>query len=98
MACGRVQDTLMIWDTEAKAYTEGASMATGRSDACGAAVDGKLYVIGGYTTNFEETLSSVEVFDPASGEWAEGPPLPEPRCAGSSAVVCLWCYRTGAKY
>lgn len=78
----------MIWDTATKAYTEGPSMATGRADACGAAVEGKLYVAGGYTTNFESTLQSVEVFDSVSGEWSEGPPLPEPRYDGAHSLPC----------
>lgn len=71
----------MIWDTTTKQYNEGAKMATGRSDACGAAVNGKLYVAGGWTTNFDSILQSVEVFDPETGAWSAGPPLPEPRCA-----------------
>lgn len=79
-----VQNTLMIWDTVAKQYTAGPNMATGRSDACGAAINGKLYVIGGWTTDFESILQSVEVFDSQTGEWSEGPALPEPRCGIST--------------
>jgi hypothetical protein len=71
----------MIWDSTTRQYQQGPKMATGRSDACGAAIDGKLYVAGGWTTNFESTLQSVEIFDSVSGKWSAGPPLPEPRCA-----------------
>jgi hypothetical protein len=74
-----LQNTLMIWDTVTKQYKQGPNMATGRSDSCGAAVNGMLYVAGGWTTNFESILQSVEIYDPATGKWSEGPPLPEPR-------------------
>lgn len=81
MVSNLLQDTLMIWDPTTKQYTQGPTMTTGRSDACGAAINGKLYVAGGWTTDFESILDSVEVFDAETGEWSAGPPLPQPRCA-----------------
>lgn len=85
-----VQDTLMIWDSASKQYSTGPKMTTGRSDACGAAIDGKLYVAGGWTTDFESILQTVEVFDAETGEWSVGPPLPEPRCI--YLLRCLWLH------
>ena len=38
-------------------------------------VDGKLYVIGGYTPDVN-AANSVQVFDPKTNRWSNGPPLP----------------------
>jgi N-acetylneuraminic acid mutarotase len=42
-------------------------MSTARSAQAAAAVDGKLYVMGGY--DGQNRLSSVERYDPAKNEW-----------------------------
>ncbi|MEM7166914.1 MAG: kelch repeat-containing protein [Planctomycetota bacterium] len=47
--------------------------------------DGKLYVIGGITSD-GDLSSDVDVFDPASGAWSFGPTLPG-RGFGASAAV-----------
>lgn len=50
----------------------------------------QLFVIGGLA-GLGSTVDTVDVFDPAGGEWAPGPPLPEPRhhpgAAGIGGVV-----------
>lgn len=40
-----------------------------------AAANGKLYVIGGFTED-SETSDSVNVFDPKTGQWTDGPTIP----------------------
>ena len=40
-----------------------------------AAHDGLIWLAGGYSP-LGEALTDVEVFDPATGEWSDGPPLP----------------------
>ena len=46
-------------------------MSTARQDHASAAVGGKLYVFGGYGGGVH--LSTVEIYDPASNSWAQGP-------------------------
>ena len=43
-------------------------MATGRTTAAAAVLDGKLWVAGGWDSD-DIALASVEVFDPASNTW-----------------------------
>lgn len=53
-----------------------------------AAVDeGKLYVIGGFTEE-EEASRRVDIFDPATGTWAQGPDLPGESLNGFAPAAC----------
>lgn len=40
-----------------------------RGDCCAAAVGDNLLVAGGWTTDYSDTLGSVELYDPASDTW-----------------------------
>ena len=56
-----------VYDPQANAWTQLASMGTARKGPASAAVGGKLYVFGGFGT---QRLSTAEVYDPASDGWA----------------------------
>jgi N-acetylneuraminic acid mutarotase len=58
-----------VYDPQANAWTQLASMGTARRLHASAAVGGKLYVFGGYGAGTER-LSTAEVYDPASDSWA----------------------------
>jgi len=60
--------TLYQYDSMANAWEALASMSTARMSLAVAAIDGKLYVMGGSGPN--GYLSSVERYDPATNEWA----------------------------
>ncbi len=47
-----------------------ASSPLGKRDAFGAAVNGKLYVFGGYTDSSGKPTSSARVFNPANNTWS----------------------------
>ena len=66
-----------VYDPQANAWTQLASMGTARKEHASAAVGGKLYVFGG--RNGDEYLSTAEIYDPASGSWAQGPSLTSAR-------------------
>ena len=53
-------------------------MSTARRTHASAAVGGKLYVFGGRDSD-DEFLSMVEVYDPASDSWEQGPSLTSSR-------------------
>ena len=62
-----------------------APLATARAGHGVAALDGKLYVAGGYDgSNY---LSSVEMYDPAENAWEEVAPLLTARSAHGIAVL-----------
>ena len=56
------------WQLEADAPFARLEMAV-------AAHDGRIWLAGGLSP-FGEALTDVEIFDPATGEWSDGPPLP----------------------
>jgi len=69
-----------------ESFTEKATMPTPRSALCTAALDGKIYAIGGLR-NEEAVLSAVEVYDPAKDTWDTKTPMPTARCVMDCAVV-----------
>lgn len=71
-----------------------APMPTARQELATAALDGKIYVIGGYDQNIMST-STVEVYDPASDTWASAQPIPFPNNHNSAAVAAGKLYSFG---
>ena len=71
------QRSVYVYEPQADAWAQLASMGAARRVHASAAVGGKLYVFGGFGTGGQ--LSTVEVYDPASGSWAQGPSLTSPR-------------------
>ena len=57
-----------VYDPQADAWTQLASMSTARRVHTSAVVGGKLYVFGGFDAG--GPLSTAEVYDPASDSWA----------------------------
>ena len=70
-------NSVYVYDPQADAWTQLASMGTARRTHASAAVGGKLYVFGG--RNGDEYLSTAEIYDPASGSWVQGPSLTSAR-------------------
>ena len=62
-------NSVYVYDPQADAWTQLASMGTARKAHASAAVGGKLYVFGGIGDG--ERLSTAEVYDPASDSWAQ---------------------------
>ena len=58
-----------VYDPQADAWTQLASMSSARRCHTSAAVGGKLYVFGGRDASGR--LSTAEVYDPASDSWAQ---------------------------
>ena len=83
---GRWQDksvnSAYVYDPQADAWTQLASMGTARKAHASAVVGGKLYVFGGFDGT--QRLSTAEVYDPASDSWA---PVTSLTSARSSLVA-----------
>ena len=67
-------------------------MSEGRNHAGLIALQGKLYIIGGYRRAGTEPLATVQIFDLASGAWTEGAPkgvweFVEPMPTGRSGIA-----------
>ena len=73
-------NSVYVYDPQADAWTQLASMGTARRNHASAAVGGKLYVFGGYGAGTQR-LSTAEVYDPASDSWAPVTSLTSARSA-----------------
>ena len=79
------------WETSGFVWEELAPVpGPARLGASAVAVRGKVYLIGGHVLGADgprETVSTVDVFDPASGTWSPGAPLP---VSVADAVAGVW--------
>src|SRR3989442_15359617 len=67
-------------------WTPLAPMPTARQEVAAAALDGRIFVIGGFGANFEP-VATVEVYDPATDRWEVRMPLPAPTHHLAAAAV-----------
>lgn len=69
------------YDPATDRWTVLPPLPTQRNHLGAAAVDGKVFVVGGrFGAGFEsERTDRIEVFDPATGAWSAGAPMPRPR-------------------
>ncbi|MFC1500433.1 Kelch repeat-containing protein [Candidatus Zixiibacteriota bacterium] len=81
-----VYDVLEVYDPVTDSWTSKAPMLTPRWGAGAAAVDGKLYVMGGAHSKkiFYDTL---EIYDPATNAWTTGPSMPIKLFGPAVAVI-----------
>lgn len=81
------------------AWDQAAQLAEARGEAAGAVftLEGKeqLAAVGGLKGVLATAADSVEIYDPGTGEWQPGPPLPEPRHHLATAGVGGTLYATG---
>lgn len=70
--------TTEIYDPTTDEWTHGPVMLEPRSGFAASVRDGKIYVAGGevFGSGFPFAIRTVEVLDPAVGEWVAGSPLP----------------------
>ena len=78
-------------------WTEKADMPTGRMHLCASAVNGKIYAIGGghMVGEFEQALSAVEEYDPATDKWEKRADMRKVAYYLSSSVVDGKIYAIG---
>jgi N-acetylneuraminic acid mutarotase len=98
---------LEAYDTATNRWSRAADMPTPRTVLSSSVVDGRIYVLGGVfskpTSSTEEllralqTLSVVEVYDPASGRWARARDLATSRNAFSASAVNGKIYLLGGR-
>jgi len=94
--------TIRIDDNDATAgntitWTNKASSPISRSEAMVAAVDGKMYVFGGYTNTTFTPTPRVDVYDPASDTWTQliGSDMPLPTTHSGCTVIGHDVYLAG---
>ena len=87
--------TVEMYDPATDTWTQKADMPTSRkTKTC--VVDGKIYAIGGWSTNSEQSqLETVEIYDPATDTWAKAQSMNHARCSAAISVVSGEIYAMG---
>src|SRR2546425_4912911 len=67
-------------------WTPLAPMPTARQEVAAAALEGRIFVIGGFGAN-AEAVATVEVYDPVTDRWEVRMPLPAPTHHLAAAVT-----------
>ena len=91
----QAQPDVFVYDPAADRWRTGVPMTQPRAEGVTAAVDGKIYVIGGRVrasreaAHFNEHADTAlaEMFDPATGRWSRLPDAPTARNSAASAVI-----------
>lgn len=80
-------DRVEVYDTRHDTWSEASPLPVPMNHANVAAVDGKIYVLGGLSGGASwEALPDSFVYDPATDRWSELPPMPAGEERGSAAV------------
>jgi N-acetylneuraminic acid mutarotase len=79
--------TMLTYDPSADRWTQAGEIPEGVNHAGLTAVNGRLYLIGGFRENTFAPTGAVRIYDPAARTWREGAPMPTPRGALALAVV-----------
>jgi N-acetylneuraminic acid mutarotase len=101
----RAQSTMWSYDPATNRWTPGVNMPSPRAEGVAAAVDGKIYWIGGRVPevpssahfNEHEDSNLNEVFDTATGRWLTRAPAPTARNSAASAVIGGKIYVVGGR-
>ncbi len=85
-----ITDAVEVYDPAADRWTTLSPLPSKVHHAGSAALASKLYVVGGFTQSLFyvwRPIASLYIYDPETGIWSEGPPMPTPR--GALAVAGL---------
>ncbi|MFE7213721.1 kelch repeat-containing protein [Streptomyces sp. NPDC001698] len=84
-----------VHDPATQAWSPLPDMSTVREAPQAAAVDGKLYVFGGWGASGPGTIAKTEIYDPASGTWTTGANNPRPYAGAGVSVLGGKIYLVG---
>ena len=89
-------DTVEVYDAATGSWTAGAALPEPIDYVVAAAIDGRVYVLGGRnSTGPCSQISNVHVFDPSTGVWSTKSAIPAPVQAATAAVVGTKIYVIG---
>lgn len=99
--CSAMPSIMLAATSQTGTWTTASPAPTKRTEVAAAAVEGKIYVVGGFSKpSLQNVLkfaisSDVEVYDPASDSWSSTTPLPEGRHHAGIASVNGFLYVIG---
>src|SRR5205085_2798063 len=77
------------------ASSTGGSVPTAPGNLAGRAVNGKLYVFGGYTNTSIEATARSDVYDPVTNAWRRLPDMPQALTHSGQAIDGRFIYLVG---
>lgn len=89
------EGSIKIYDQPTDTWTQGAAIPTRRQGVRLAAVNGKIYAIGGYLYSDGSRSAKIEMYDPASNSWSTKSDMPTARGYAAVAVVANNIYVIG---
>jgi len=86
---GKALSTVEVYDPVTNTWARKSNMPTPRFFPSTSVVNGKIYAIGGTTITQGKriTVSTVEVYNPATGRWTKGPAMIKRRAGHAAGVV-----------
>ncbi len=84
-----IVNTSYKYDVATNSWSNGPTLGSAFYLASAAAVQGKVYIVGGQIGNFATNtiLNTVWIFDPSSGSLTQGPPMPKQTTASAAVGV-----------
>jgi N-acetylneuraminic acid mutarotase len=79
--------TLWVYHPTEDRWEEAGEIPNGTHHAGFVSVGDRLFLVGGYRENTFEPTGQVHIYDPGTGVWTEGTPMPTPRGALAYAVL-----------
>ena len=100
MGPNRTKSTVQIYDIAGDRWSLGPQLPQPNNHGMAAAVNGKIYMIGGQTTddqNGATAVNTVYELDPAGGTWVEKAKMPTARSGGVAVVHAGKVYVAGGR-
>ncbi|MEM3377808.1 MAG: kelch repeat-containing protein [Candidatus Bathyarchaeia archaeon] len=82
---GSITNLNEVYDPETDTWTTAAPILTGTADYPSAAIDGKIYIIGGLSSSPQSDLN--QIYDPKTNTWREGTRMPNGLRYGAAAAT-----------
>jgi hypothetical protein len=92
--------TVQVYDIAGDSWQLGPQLPQPNNHGMAAAVNGKIYLLGGQTTNDQQGATAVNTvyeLDPAVGVWVEKAPMPTARSGGVAVVLNGKIYVAGGR-
>jgi N-acetylneuraminic acid mutarotase len=88
IAGGGTTDALQIYDIKNNSWSQGAKLPVVMNHPNGAVVDGKLFLLGGFTTSRQTWVATATagLYDPLKNSWSSLKGLPQADARGASAM------------
>lgn len=87
--CGKggTFSSAVVFDPESNSWSVATNMSTPRMNLAAGVVEGKLYAVGGFSSENKSALSSMEIYDPSTNSWSAGAPMKDARGKHAAGVL-----------